>query len=782
MQPIDLVLEKLSGYGLSRSGDSGKQWTSRCPCHDDDEPSLAIGIGNNNRVLFCCYANCRPEKIVESLGLQWSDLFEGDPPVTLEQLAYSKQLPIEWLVKNCGLHNMENNGGVGMPYLDEQKVPLFIRRRKALRAKDGTFQPKGKALQAYGQHLLPGVRQGKKSLILVEGESDCWTLWYHGMDAIGVPGAASPKVLHEKILDGIDQVYIWKEPGEAGEEFARKVARKLEQNGYKGNAKIICHEVFKDPSAIHCANKDPQVFKDAMAAVIACAVDAKEYIAGRQEKKLPGMIRDVMSKPIEGESKGIPGPSPGFYALTDLGNAQRLVYLHGTDIRFCKKWDVWLVWNGKIWKEDETGEVIRKAIDTVHAIYREGMECKDTDLRDAVLKHAKNSESAPRIFAMINLAQSIAPIPVNPDELDCDPWLFNVQNATIDLRTGEAKPVDRCNLITKSGRVEFRQEEKCPVWLAFLDRIMGGDAEMIEFLQAAVGYSLTAEVSEKCFFFLYGGGDNGKSTFTEIVIRLLGDYTNKAHVDMILSRSSGSGIPNDIARLVGVRMVSTAELPNGRELDEAKVKDLTGNDTITARFMRAEWFDFKPVFKLWMYGNHKPVIRGTDDGIWRRVRLIPFSVTIPRAQQDPKLPAKLIAELPGILNWAIEGCLKWQQNGLPIPKAIQSATTEYRAEMDSLGEFLEEYCRITNDPSDKVECKTLFTAYVAWSKDRRETADGTRAFNAKMRSRNISLARTNGLRVWRGMQWKSTHSPSVNGTANGVPDFSKKEAFNLDDF
>ena len=267
--------------------------------------------------------------------------------------------------------------------------------------------------------------------------------------------------------------------------------------------------------------------------------------------------------------------------------------------------------------------------------------------------------------------------------------------------------------------VDYIPGADCPTWKSFIDRIMAGDKDIIEFIKRAVGYTLTGNVSEKCLFFMYGPkGDNGKSTFVEVLLALLGEYANKSPIEMLMARYGNPGIPNDIAQLPGRRFVVTSETEQGRKLNETMVKDLTGMDTITARFMRQEYFSFQPTHKLWIYGNHKPVIRGRDDAIWRRIRMIPFLVQIPKAEQDKDLINKLIAELPGILTWAVEGCMEWNRIGLSEPISVAQATTAYKAEMDTIAMWVESNCTIDARKYDLF--KNLYQDYIQWCEDHGE--------------------------------------------------------------
>ena len=440
------------------------------------------------------------------------------------------------------------------------------------------------------------------------------------------------------------------------------------------------------------------------------------------------------------------------FAHTDLGNAERLAATHGHNLRYCHEWGRWLVWTGRRWEDDRRGLVNQQAKRAVRQIYAEAAGITDEDLRKEIVKWGLRSEAKTRIDAMVGLAQSEPGLPVTVDELDAHPWLLNVANGTVDLRTGALRAHSRQDLITKQAPTAYDPDARCPTWLAFLDTVMAGRQDLIEFLRRAVGYSLTGDVSEQVVFFAYGLGANGKTTLAETITAMLGDYAQKAPRGMLTMRpGAADGVPNDIARLPGARFVVSNEVEEGRRLAEAQVKDLAGGDTLTARFMRGEFFEFRPTHKLWIYGNHKPVIRGTDEGIWRRMRLIPFEVTIPAAKQDRRLAQKLRAELPGILAWAVQGCLDWQKDGLSAPAEVTEATAAYRAEMDVLADFLTDKCILA--PSAAVTKAALFTTYQTWCEVNRERPLGKIAFGARLKERGIADGTTGRekTRAWLGV-------------------------------
>lgn len=438
--------------------------------------------------------------------------------------------------------------------------------------------------------------------------------------------------------------------------------------------------------------------------------------------------------------------SPNLH-LTDLGNGQRLVIRHGKNIRFLHNRRKWLLWDGFRWIFDDDGSIIRLAKDTAGAIYNEAAQQSDDARRAALSKHATSSESLPRLKAMVELAESEYDVPVKPDELDRNKMLLGVRNGTIDLLTGALREPMREDMITKSAGVVYDLSATCPNWLAFLDGIMGGDNEMTDFLRRVVGYSLTGITSEQCMFMLYGTGANGKSTFLNLIGELLGDYASNTPADSLMVHKGG-GVRNDIARLPSVRFVTAIETEDDQRIAEALVKSLTGGDVMTTRFLYGEFFDFVPQLKLFLAANHKPIIKGDDHAIWRRVRLIPFEMTF---AVNKHLPIKLQNELSGILNWAIEGCLEWQKHGLQPPSKVMAATDDYRADMDYMHQFIEERCNVS--PSASVGATELYTYYQQWAEDNTGWTLTQTKFGRKLAERGYVKEKTPWVR-YRGIELK----------------------------
>lgn len=445
--------------------------------------------------------------------------------------------------------------------------------------------------------------------------------------------------------------------------------------------------------------------------------DAASFVVALKKLKYKDAlitIYELLGIELEPDKRESSSQNNSDYHLSDLGNAQRLHNLAGDNIRFCYPYNKWLVWDSKKWNSDNAAQLETYARQTIKTIYEDALNESDFERREALLLFALKTEAVKGINGMIELAKSEPRVPILPEAFDKDKMLFNVQNGTIDLQTGYLKPHTKADLITKISSVIYDLDAKCPVWDAFLDRIFQGKKDLIGYIQRKCGYILTGETCEEDLDILFGIGGNGKSKLTDAFVYIMGEYHKKANVETIQETKykNGSAASPDVARLKGVRLVTVSEPEKGIKLNESKIKDMTGRDTLTARHLYQEPFDFKPEFKIWVYTNYKPIIRGQDQGIWRRIKLIPFSVIIPDEEQDKRLDKKLEAESAGIFNWMIEGCLEWQRKGLKVPKEILDATAEYKEDMDYLGNFFKDCCEF--EKTATTPFKWLYLTYRAY--------------------------------------------------------------------
>jgi putative DNA primase/helicase len=439
----------------------------------------------------------------------------------------------------------------------------------------------------------------------------------------------------------------------------------------------------------------------------------------------------------------------GKIQLTDSTTAARLIREHGRDIRYNTAWKKWLVWNGTHWEVDEGNAAIQeKTLESVRNIYDDLSKTNDYRERIEIEKYAMISESVRRREATVRAAQYVKSLNIKSDDLDSNPWLLNVRNGTINMLTGEFTEHRQEDMITKIANVDFDPKAECPQWKQFIREIMDYKGDVINFLQTASGWAVTGDNSEQTMFILFGSGANGKTTFLNTILSILGDYGTSTPTETFM-RKSGDQITNDIARLRGTRFVTTTEAEQGRRLSEPLIKKITGNDEMTARFLYGEYFNFKPTCKIWMATNHKPVIKGTDYGIWRRIKLIPFTTRIPEEKQDRRLEEKLKAEASGILNWLLEGTARWQREGLVAPDAILNATDEYRGEMDVIGNFLKERCVAKEESNIKI--MELYKAYSDWCDDNNEHAVSERFFTLRLKEMGYEQSRSADARYWSGL-------------------------------
>lgn len=421
------------------------------------------------------------------------------------------------------------------------------------------------------------------------------------------------------------------------------------------------------------------------------------------------------------------------YTMDDTGNAERLFDNYGERLRYCYVDKSWYFWDERRWCKDITGTIDRIADDSLEimrtelAVYHKiDSESEDGKMEKAFLKHIKFSRSSKAKTAMKKELQHKVPVVLG--QFDKDKLLLNTLSGTVDLRTGKILPYEAEKYISKLTGTRISDAD-CPEWEKFLNTIFDGDLEMIRYIQKAVGYSLCGKISEQCVFFLYGTGRNGKSTFLDTIRAMMGDYAANAQPDtlMVSQRNSG-GARSDIARLKGTRFVTTVEPNEGVRLDEGLIKQLTGGDPVTVRFQYSPEFEFIPEFKIWMATNHKPIIRGTDTGIWRRIRLIPFTVQIPEKDVDRSLPNKLRKELPAILGWALEGYRLYRSEGLRLPAAIQTAVNDYRREMDVISTFISNCCR----KGGSERSSELYRVYCEWASENNEYKMSHTKFTAEL--------------------------------------------------
>lgn len=459
------------------------------------------------------------------------------------------------------------------------------------------------------------------------------------------------------------------------------------------------------------------------------------------------------------KSIGAKDPAAEEENLTDLGNARRFVAQHHERLRsvLSKRTNPWYVWQGARWEPDRTGEAMRLAKQTVRSIHLEAERTTDEEKRAAIQQFAYKSEGAERIRAILDLAKTEPEISIRDDRLDRDMWLFNVQNGTIDLTTGKLLKHKKTDYITKLSPVTFIRGARAPRWEAFLDEIFAGDKALIGFMKRAIGYTLTGDTREHVLFFCYGQGRNGKSTLLEALRELMADYSVQADFSTFQS-TRNEGPRHDLARMRGARMVAAIEAHGDRSFDGTVLKQMTGGDTVTARNLYESSFEFKPQFKLWLAANHLPLVREQTEAFWSRILMIPFTVVIPAHKRKKNLGKQLIKELPGILNWALEGCEEWRKNGLMAPDTVRKAISSYKEEYDVLSEFFKERCRM--EPKEWTTRSALYQSFADWWQETRgRNPLSHTAFNRLLSERtDIRPRKREGVRGWSGVGIKDVRN------------------------
>lgn len=456
------------------------------------------------------------------------------------------------------------------------------------------------------------------------------------------------------------------------------------------------------------------------------------------------------------------------FRCTDLGNAERLVERYRGQFRYCYARKKWLLWRGTRWVWDEHGVIVRMAKQVVRAIYGEAEHCPDEGIRQAIAGHARRSEKAGAIAAMVTLAQSEHGVAVAMDDLDSDPDLLNCENGTVDLRTGELRGHEPKDLITKLCPARYAPGAEHPVFEKFLRDSTGEDASLRTYIQRAAGYSVQGRASERALFFVYGPPGSAKSTLIDALAAMLGDYHVGTSPDTWLVQKNEGGNRGDLVRLAGCRLVTTVEFKRGARFDEALIKKVTGGDEITAAAKYEADVTFRPAFALWFAANDAPTIREDDAGMWDRMKRIPFSHVIPLEQRDKRIK-ELLRDDPecraAVLSWAVAGCLAWRKDGLGSSEAVEASNREYQAEMDPTADFFSERCIFERGAS--IEQGELRKLYDKWAKEEgaRFTL-GRKEFQKAVEQKGGEYVKARGKRWVKGIrqrgEWEEDPEPGIN--------------------
>jgi putative DNA primase/helicase len=587
----------------------------------------------------------------------------------------------------------------------------------------------------------PGMA-GADQVVLVEGEKCAQSLINAGICATtAMFGANAPIDKTDWTPLAGKAIVIWPDRDKPGWEYADRASQAIMAAGATSCA--ILYPPEDKPDGWDAAD------------AIAEAMDVGDVIANgpRIQMQVPYEGEDANGggDHAPGDDETGDGQAPGVQQSAVWGTEDALAltftrrYQH--DWRYVAAWGKWLMWDGQRWRSEDT----LAASDLVRHV------CRHASLKASNIKTAAKLAGASTIGGVERLARTDRRHAGSTDEWDADEWLINTPGGVVDLRTGRMRAHQRSDRMTKICTATLQPGSNCPHWLAFLADVTGGDQSQIHYLQKVFGYCLTGSTQEHALFFLYGTGANGKSVFVNTLFTLLGDYAANAPMDTFME-SRGDRHPTDLAGLRGARFVGATETEQGRRWNESKIKEITGGDRVSARFMRQDFFTFFPQFKLVIAGNHKPAIRNIDEAMRRRLHLIPFTITVPPEKRDKQLQAKLLIERNAIFEWGIQGCLAWQREGLIAPESVVSATHEYFEAEDALGRWLEERCvRVTSAKSLTTE---LFSDWKQWAEAAGEFVGPQRRFSDLLLTRGLEKWRNSvGLRGYQGIGLKEVRTP-----------------------
>ena len=682
----------------------GNQYKAICPAHNDKEASLSIKYNSvKNKTEIYCHAGCGIESIMTSVGLGLSNLYYDSN--RLISRSSTRKIVDEYLYKSKNGENLfikvryEPKSFAQKRIIGEDTVwgledddyyetfpgSKNYSKKKRDGAKYKHFSGVEPVLYNVSM-LIKSIEKGEQ-VFIVEGEKDVENLKKIGLTATcNFDGASSDKGKSK-----------WRAEYNEDLKGANVIIIPDNDSGGKAHAASIAKALSGITETIKLVNLPNLLEKQ----------DVSDWLQleGNDKVKLLELVENT---PIWTSEKKI-------YDMNDYGNAKRLVDKFGDKIRYVNEWDQWLFFNGSYWQRDISGMLDRMAKSLIDDIKEEARNETDDNFKKVLFKFANKSGSARALKAAVDVAATEESVRISSDDLDTNPMLLNCNNGTIDLLTGEFRKCKSKDLITKHIDIVYDADAKCERWKRFISEIMQNNKELQMFLQRAIGYSLTGSVKEEKLFILHGSGANGKSKLLEVLRLLFNDYSRNIQAESLLKRENKSTANSDIARLKGARIVTAKEIEEGRKLDEALIKEATGGDMITARFLYQNEFEFMPEFKLWLATNHKPEITGSDEGIWRRIILIPFEAhfTKEAGNRDDDLLEKLKDELPGILNWCIEGCMMWQREGLNPPEEVLKSTDEYRCEMDRMKQFIDECCVLKEEAY--IDNNRLLQLYNEWS-------------------------------------------------------------------
>jgi putative DNA primase/helicase len=779
------ILDRFAG--VSEQTDGG--YLAVCPAHGDSRPSLRVWRGDDNKVRITCRAGCNTRDVIEAVDLTWGDLFDAEgeggtvPSAAPAPVGAPHVAALAHFVDTASValfnyadpgvdvaHNYATSRfgltedmmadlelgyaprGTQFRYASRAfsqyprlTVPLkdFAGNPRGLQGRDLTgncpgrwislSNPEGHRWAQYGVFRGAG---GYGVTLVTEGPGDGLTGVSVGYDVVMVRGAAlvgSPALLAE-LAEGMrgTQVIACGDNDKAGQDFNRRLAEGLKPYGIKVFALPIPKELGNKSDLTDWREAEGATFALALhravkaARPVGSAAELQRAEVSEELSEATGA--DIVSRDQGNEAARILAGLLERYGDTDAMNAHALVAWTDGRIKYAPGLGFY-VWNGRTWERSE--------VKVRQEIHRMGAAL----VLAGKVKEARGFTMTTRINDLMTELRSVPSVYVAPGDFDNRPDLLSFSNGTVELRTGKLRPHAKEDMLTYCLAIRYDAQAQCPRWEKFLEEIMPGMPEMPAYLQRLTGYGITGYTDEQCFAVLWGKGANGKSVLTETLSGVFGTIT-KTTPFATFEEKTGGGIPNDIAALRGARLVMASEGESGKPMSEAVLKRVTGKDMVSARFLRQEFFEFKPSFLLMLATNHKPRFRGQDDGLWRRVKMIPFLRFFAPHERDHDLDKKLMAEAQGIAAWAVRGAQEWFTGGLRDPEVISAATREYKETSDALAGFFPGV--LVADESARMDGADAYNAYREWCE-----AEGLpskevwsrKAFYQGMEERNITRTR-----------------------------------------
>jgi putative DNA primase/helicase len=707
------VLDRLQGVRAAGNG-----WEARCPAHDDSTPSLHVAVGNGERVLMHCHAGCPFNAIVASLGLRPADLFA-------RQNGGSRRRPSGTLVRT---HDYHDEHGAVLFQVCRYAQPKAFRQRRPDGRGGWIRNVEGVPVVPYRLPQLQVAVALGILIYVVEGEKDVEALDRLGITATcNAGGAGKWRPAHADYLRGA-HVVILPDNDDPGRAHVQQVAASL--YGVAASLRVV-----ELPGLPEHGDVSDWLARGG-------TVEALRELCDATEEWSPPFAPDAAPMHQNAASCG------SVAEFTDVAHAERLARLHADRIRYVSKWATWIVWDAGCWLRDDRGvRVMELAKDIGRDLLRQAAEEADDDRRSKLTKAAVGALSAAKIRAAVELARGIPALMVEPDDLDRDGWLLCVRNGVIDLRTGTHRPAHPAALMTMQAPVDWVAGAAAPRWEHALAEWFP-DQEVRAYVQRLAGAALVGEQRDHVFVIHYGGGANGKGTFTRGLQAVLGPYAATPHMSLLVQQRHAE---HDTikASLFRARLAVASEAERRVKLAEASIKNLTGRDRITCRRMRENPWEFTPTHSLWLQTNYLPEIAGRDQGIWRRVKVVPWVARFDGDRQDAGLDEALATEASGILRWAVEGCIAWQRDGLREPEAVVRATLRYRDAEDVFSRFVTE-CGFEIERGLRTPKDAIAAAFRDWAQAEGVEARAARDLSEWLQERGCR--QTNPVRIGGGQR------------------------------